>query len=148
MDEIPFDFNRKRLSVVVRHADEDLLITKGEAESVFAICETVTVDGAPQPFDESRRAEAEETLKKLSADGFRVLGVAVAEGGKSKTRTLLAAEHAMTLVGFAAFLDPPEGGECSRSSKALKQNGISVVIMTGDNQYVTQKIAHDVGLAC
>ena len=77
VDEIPFDFNRKRLSVVVRHADEYLLITKGEAESVFAVCETVTIDGVPQPFDAGRRSEAEDTLKKLSADGFRALGVAV-----------------------------------------------------------------------
>ncbi len=61
VDEIPFDFNRKRLSVVVRHADERLLITKGEAESIFGICQTVIVDGAPQPFDDSRRAQAAET---------------------------------------------------------------------------------------
>ena len=144
MDEIPFDFNRKRLSVVVRHADEYLLITKGEAESVFDICETVTVDGVPQPFDDSRRAEAEDTLKKLSADGYRVLGVAVLKVEKQDAYTV-AAEHAMTLVGFAAFLDPPKDGVAS-VLKALKQNGISVVVMTGDNQYVTQKIAHDVGL--
>jgi len=54
LDEIPFDSSRKRLSVVVRHGDECLLITKGEAESVFAICQTVTIDGSAQPFDESR----------------------------------------------------------------------------------------------
>jgi Mg2+-importing ATPase len=144
VDEIPFDFNRKRLSVVVRHADEDLLITKGEAESVFAICETVTVDGVVQPFDDSRRAEAESTLKKLSADGFRVLGVATLKVQKQDAYAA-SAEHAMTLVGFAAFLDPPKEGVLA-VLQALKQNGISVVVMTGDNQYVTQKIAHDVGL--
>src|SRR5664280_2836327 len=144
VDEIPFDFNRKRLSVVVRHADEDLLITKGEAESVFAICETVSVDGVPQPFDDSRRAEAENTLKKLSADGFRVLGVATLKVEKQDAYAVVA-EHAMTLVGFAAFLDPPKEGVLA-VLKALKQDGISVVVMTGDNQYVTQKIARDVGL--
>ena len=144
VDEIPFDFNRKRLSVVVRYADEDLLITKGEAESVFATCETVIVDGVAQPFDEKRRAEAEDTLKKLSADGFRVLGVATLKVQKQDAYTV-AAEHAMALVGFAAFLDPPKEGVLA-VLQALKQNGISVVVMTGDNQYVTQKIAHDVGL--
>src|ERR1700693_2023409 len=144
VDEIPVDFNRKRLSVVVRHADDHLLITKGEAESVFAICETVTIDGIPQPFDNSRRAEAEDTLKKLSSDGYRTLGVAVLKVEKQDVYTV-AAEHAMTLVGFAAFLDPPKEGVLSVLN-ALKQNGISVVIMTGDNQYVTQKIVHDVGL--
>jgi Mg2+-importing ATPase len=72
VDEIPFDFNRKRLSVVMRHADENLVITKGEAETVFAICQTVAIDGAPQPLDDSRRAESEATLKKLGVDGYRV----------------------------------------------------------------------------
>jgi len=144
VDEIPFDFNRKRLSVVVRQGDDELLITKGEAESVFAICETVTIDGVPQPFDESRRAEAECTLKKLGADGYRALGVAVRNVDKQDVYTV-AIEHAMTLIGFAAFLDPPKEGVHSVLEK-LKQDGISVVVMTGDNQHVTQKIAHDVGL--
>jgi Mg2+-importing ATPase len=144
VDEIPFDFKRKRLSVVVRHGDEHLLITKGEAESVFAICQTVNIDGSPQPFDESQRAHAAETFKKLSADGYRVLGVAVQKVEKQDAYTP-AAEHDMTLVGFAAFLDPPKEGIHS-VLEALKQNGISVLIMTGDNQYVTQKVAHDVGL--
>jgi Mg2+-importing ATPase len=145
VDEIPFDFNRKRLSVVVRRGGEHLLITKGEAESVFGICGTVTVDGAPQPFDESRRAQAAETFKKLSADGYRTLGVAIRkveqQGGYA-----LAVEREMTLAGFAAFLDPPKEGIVA-VLEALKKNGVSVVVMTGDNQYVTQKVAHDVGLA-
>jgi len=145
VDEIPFDFNRKRLSVVVRHGEEYLLITKGEAESVFGICETANVAGSPQPFDESQRASATETFKKLSADGYRVLGVAVRKVDKQDAYTL-AAERDMTLAGFAAFLDPPKEG-IHPVLEALKQNGISVVIMTGDNQYVTQKVAHDVGLA-
>ncbi len=145
VDEIPFDFNRKRLSVVVRGGDEHLLITKGETEGVFAICHSVNIDGSPQPFDEGRRAVAEETFKKLSADGYRTLGVAVRKVEKRDAYTP-ADERDMTLVGFAAFLDPPKEGVRS-VLEALKQNGISVVIMTGDNPYVTQKIAHDVGLA-
>ena len=144
VDEIPFDFNRKRLSVVVRRGDEHLLITKGEAESVFAICQTVNIDGGPQPFDENQQASATETFKKLSADGYRVLGVALQKVERQDAYTL-AVEHDMTLIGFAAFLDPPKEGIHS-VLEALKQNGISVLIMTGDNQYVTQKIAHDVGL--
>ncbi|MGA2722333.1 MAG: magnesium-translocating P-type ATPase [Bryobacteraceae bacterium] len=145
VDEIPFDFNRKRLSVVVRRGGEYLLITKGEAESVFAICGTVTIDGASQPFDESRRAQAAETFKKLSADGYRTLGVAVRKVEKQDGYAL-AAEREMTLAGFAAFLDPPKEGIVA-VLEALKKDGVSVVIMTGDNQYVTQKVAHDVGLA-
>ncbi len=145
VDEIPFDFNRKRLSVVVRHGEEDLLITKGEEESVLSVCGTVMIDGAPQPFDDGRRAEAGETFKKLSADGFRVLGVASRKVEKQDAYAV-AAEQEMTLAGFAAFLDPPKEG-ISAVLDALNKNGVSVVIMTGDNQYVTQKVAHDVGLA-
>jgi Mg2+-importing ATPase len=145
VDEIPFDFNRKRLSVVVRRGGEDFLITKGEAESMFAICATVSIDGAAQPFDESRRGQAAETLKKLSAEGYRALGVAFRKVDKQDAYAV-AAEREMTLAGFAAFLDPPKEGIVA-VLEALKQNGVSVVIMTGDNQYVTQKVAHDVGLA-
>ncbi|MGD0013504.1 MAG: magnesium-translocating P-type ATPase, partial [Bryobacteraceae bacterium] len=144
VDEIPFDFNRKRLSVVVQHGEEHFLVTKGEAESVFAVCQTVTIDGAPQPFDEGRRAQAAETFQKLSADGYRTLGVAVLKVDKQDVYTV-AAEHDMTLAGFAAFLDPPKQG-IPAVLEALKQNNVSVVIMTGDNQYVTQKVARDVGL--
>src|SRR5512135_893667 len=90
VEEIPFDFNRKRLSVVVRRGDEHLLITKGEAESIFAICQTVSVDGAPQPFDDSRRAEAAETFQRLSADGYRTLGVAVRQVAKQDAYTPMA----------------------------------------------------------
>ncbi len=144
VDEIPFDFNRKRLSVVVRHGDEHLLITKGEAEGIWGICQTVNIDGSPQPFNEIRRAAAEDTFKKLSADGYRTLGVAVLKVDKRDVYNP-ADERDMTLAGFAAFLDPPKEGVHS-VLEALKQNGVSVVIMTGDNQYVTQKIANDVGL--
>jgi Mg2+-importing ATPase len=144
LDEIPFDFNRKRLSVVVQHGDECLLVTKGEAESIFSVCQTVSVDGSPQPFGENQRAQAADTFQKLSAGGFRVLGVAVAKVDKQDAYKV-AAEKDMTLAGFAAFLDPPKEG-IPAVLEALKQNGVSVVIMTGDNQYVTQKIAQDVGL--
>jgi P-type Mg2+ transporter len=143
-DEIPFDFSRNRLSVVARCRGEHFLITKGAAESVFAVCGTVIIDGVPQPFDESRRAQAAETFQKLSADGYRTLGVAVRKVEKQDAY-VLAAEQDMTLAGFAAFLDPPKQGILA-ILKALNQNGVSVVIMTGDNQYVTQKVAHDVGL--
>src|SRR6185503_7491029 len=83
--------------------------------------------------------------RKLSADGYRTLGVAVLKVDKREIYNP-GDERDMMLAGFAAFLDPPKEG-VQAALQALKQNGISVVIMTGDNQYVTQKIAHDVGLA-
>ena len=116
MDEIPFDFNRKRLSVVVRRGGEHLLVTKGEAESVFAICGTVIIDGAPQPFDESRRAQAAETFQKLSADGFRTLGVAVRK--VEQAGCLCAGGRAGDDAGRVRGIPrPAQGGDSSRFSK-------------------------------
>ena len=144
VDEIPFDFNRRRLSVAVRRDDEVLLVTKGEAESILAICQSVTIDGSPQPLDEARRAQAAATFRKLSSEGYRTLGVATAALPKLSVYTA-AAEQNMTLEGFAAFLDPPKP-DVRPVLEALQQNGVAVVVMTGDNQYVTQKVAADVGL--
>ena len=144
VDEIPFDFARKCLSVVVRHEDTYLLSTKGAAESIFALCSTVTVDGEPQPFNEARRAQAAATYQRFSADGFRVLGVA-SRVVTVKDAYSVVDEKEMNLAGFAAFLDPPKEG-VQAVLEALKKNAISVVVMTGDNQYVTQKVARDVGL--
>ncbi len=144
-DEIPFDFNRKRLSVVARHAGEFLLISKGEAESVFGVCQTVMIGGAPLPFDDTRRAQAAATFERLSADGFRVLGVAVRTVPRQDAYSS-ADERDMSLAGFAAFLDPPKEG-VSAVLADLRRNGVAVVIMTGDNQFVTQKVARDVGLS-
>jgi Mg2+-importing ATPase len=145
IDEIPFDFHRKRLSVVVRRAGEHLLVTKGEAEGIFAVCTTVAIDGSVQPLDEERRGLAEALYQRLSADGYRTLGVA-----SRKVDALEVykpdAECEMTLVGLAAFLDPPKEG-VPAVLEALKANGVQVVVMTGDNPYVTQKVARDVGLA-
>ncbi|MCC6361899.1 MAG: magnesium-translocating P-type ATPase [Bryobacterales bacterium] len=144
VDEIPFDFNRKRLSVVVRRGEEFLLVTKGEAESVLAICETADVDGSIQPFSEELRSEAMRTFQQLGADGYRTLGVAV-RGVEPREAYERGEERGMTFAGFAAFLDPPKEG-VHAVLEALKQSRVSVVIMTGDNQYVTRKMARDAGL--
>ena len=145
LDEVPFDFARKRLSVVVRHGGENFLVTKGEVESVLSVCGSVRIDGVPQPLDAGRRALAAATFERLSADGYRTLGVAVRTVEQRSVYTT-AAESDMTLVGFAAFLDPPKEG-IGAVLAALAANGVAVVIMTGDNEFVTRKVAGDVGLA-
>jgi len=144
VDEIPFDFNRRRLSVVVQHGDERLLITKGEVESIFDICTSVTSGDTTVPFDAAQRQVAENTFKRLSSDGYRCLGVAVRTMPVKATYSV-DDEQDMTLTGFAAFLDPPKPG-ILQVLHSLNDEGISVIVMTGDNQYVTQKIAKDVGL--
>ena len=145
LDEVPFDFYRKRLSVLVREGGGDcLLITKGEAESIFAVCRTVNLGGMVQPFSEALQKQAEETFQKLGAAGFRVLGIAIRNIAGQET-CAVDAEREMTLAGFAAFFDPPKSG-IPEVLESLKRNRVRVVIMTGDNQHVTCKIAKDVGL--
>lgn len=144
VEEIPFDFERRRLSVVVKKGDERFLVTKGAVENVFDVCSQVEFDQKTRPFDKECQQIAARTYETLSSDGYRVLGVAVKQApdqpsyGKGD-------EKEMALVGFAAFLDPPKEG-VGETIKALKRDGIDVVIMTGDNEFVTRKVAHDVGI--
>ena len=144
VDEIPFDFERRRLSVVVRRGDERILVTKGAVENIYDVCTTAVLGGKTVPIDEICRKAADDTYKNLSMDGYRVLGVAVRQVPEQPTYRK-EDEREMTLLGFAAFLDPPKE-DVGRTLEALKKDGIEVLIMTGDNEYVTQKIAHDVGL--
>jgi Mg2+-importing ATPase len=145
LDEIPFDFDRRRLSVVVKRGDERTLITKGAAEDLFDVCMQVEVAGdGVVPFDDEQRRLAEQSYQQLSTDGYRVLGVA--------TRSMDARddyrredERELTLVGFAAFLDPPKEG-VAKTLEALAADGVRVLIMTGDNEHVTRKVATEVGL--
>lgn len=144
IDEIPFDFDRRRLSVIIQHTQHRVLITKGAEETVLPICSTVCLDGKDQPFTEELRKTADDTHQKLSEQGYRVLAVAVRDVDV-KDAYSKADETEMTLMGFAAFLDPAKP-EARAALDALELDGISVVVMTGDNQYVTEKIAHDVDL--
>ncbi len=144
LDEIPFDFGRRRLSVVVRRDEERTLITKGAAADVFDVCASVRIDDVEHPFDAARREAAEAVYQGLGAEGYRVLAVATRPVGEQPTYAR-EEEREMVLVGFGAFLDPPKEG-VQATLQALHEDGIAVVVMTGDNEYVTRKIAHDVGL--
>ena len=145
LDEIPFDFTRKRLSVVIKMGEDHTLITKGDLENVLEVCNQVWIDGKPETFGEELRKQATATFQSLSGDGYRILGVAT-KVVPQQTAFTRDDEKDLTLAGFAAFLDPPKEG-IAEVLRTLKENGVSVVIMTGDNQYVTQKIAADVGLS-
>ena len=144
VDEIPFDFERRRISVVVEREGKRTLVTKGAAEDVISICHSVDIGGTVVALDDSMRALAEKTYRALSADGYRVLGVATAPVAE-KAAYDRPDETGLTLLGFAAFLDPPKEGAREVLS-ALRNDGISVLVMTGDNEFVTAKIARDVGL--
>ncbi len=144
VDEIPFDFERRRVSVIVRDDARRLLITKGAPESVLPICTALEVAGAAAPLDAPARATAAALFGRLSADGYRVLAVAyrpVAERGAYS----VADERELIFVGFAAFLDPPHEG-VAETLRTLRADGIEVKIITGDNELVTGKICREVGL--
>ncbi|MBI3636745.1 MAG: magnesium-translocating P-type ATPase, partial [Candidatus Rokubacteria bacterium] len=144
IDEIPFDFSRRRLSVVVETADRRVLVTKGAPESVFAACAAVEVGGTRAPFDDDARARADALFRRLSADGYRVLAVAYREVERRDAYTV-ADETTLTLVGFAAFLDPPRA-DTAEALADLRRAGVDVKILTGDNELVTQRICAQVGL--
>ena len=143
-DEIPFDFQRRRVSVVVEEGGERLLVTKGAPESVLPACEALELEGVSTPLDAPARAGAEALFRRLSSEGYRVLAVAYRPVPPQPAYTA-ADERGLRLVGFAAFLDPPREG-VRETVAALHADGIAVKIITGDNELVTQRICEQVGL--
>ncbi|HZL62529.1 MAG TPA: magnesium-translocating P-type ATPase [Pseudolabrys sp.] len=146
IDEIPFDFERRRMSVVLKRGDDaHILICKGAVEEIFAACTRYADNDATGALDPSHFAQAQETTAKLNADGFRVIAVAFKEMPPAQTTYSVADEAGLTLLGYIAFLDPPK--ETAGPAIAdLKTRGVQVTILTGDNDIVTRKICRDVGL--
>ena len=144
LDEIPYDFVRRRLGVVVRDADRALLITKGAFESVLEACEGVRQGGGVAPLEADRRALLEARFAAWSAEGSRVLGLA--------TRTLPLRERygrsdetALVFEGFLVFLDPPKPG-VAETLDALRRLGVAIKVVTGDNRLVTAHLGRAIGL--
>jgi Mg2+-importing ATPase len=146
VDEIPFDFARRRLSVVVSdHERRHVLICKGAVEEIFAACTHYEIDGQRGPLDESHFAAAREETVALNSDGFRVVAVAYKELGNPKVAYSVADECDLTLLGYIAFLDPPKES-AGAAIAGLAERGVRVKILTGDNEVVTRKVCRDVGL--
>jgi Mg2+-importing ATPase len=147
IDEMPFDFERRRMSVVLgRNDGVHILVCKGAVEEVFAACKHYAIDGETGPLDEGHLASAMETTAKLNADGFRVVAVAFKEMPPTQATYSVADEADLTLLGYIAFLDPPKE-TCAAAIATLKASGVQVKILTGDNDIVTRKICHEVGLS-
>jgi Mg2+-importing ATPase len=144
VDEIPFDFQRRRVSVIVQDGARRLLITKGAPESVLPACATVETEGVAAPLDAPARVTAKALFDRLSGDGYRTLAVAY-RVVEEQPGYGLADERDLVLVGFAAFLDPPYEGVAD-TLRALRADDIEVKIITGDNELVTRKICEEVGL--
>jgi P-type Mg2+ transporter len=148
IDEIPFDFVRRRLSVVVSgHHGEHLLICKGAVEEMLAISTRVMVGGQTVTLDADQRTDILARARTLNEEGFRVILVAsrTFDVRGIKPAYGVADEADLTLHGFLAFLDPPKESAAAAIA-ALKQHGVSVKILTGDNAVVTAKICREVDL--
>ena len=146
VDEIPFDFDRRRLSVVLARNDgKHLLICKGAVEEIFAVCTHYCLDGEVGRLDPTHFEEAKQQTVALNADGFRVVAVAYKEMDPSQTAYSVADEAGLTLVGYIAFLDPPK--ESARAAiAALARKGVQVKVLTGDNEIITRKVCREVQL--
>jgi Mg2+-importing ATPase len=144
IDEVPFDFERRRVSIVVEHEGERLLITKGAPESVLRACSLYELNGKAFSLDTDSRARTEAIYRELCAKGFRVLAVAYCVAPRQDIY-VAGDEKDLVLGGFLTFLDPPlESAKLTLGN--LKRDGIQVKILTGDNELVTQHICSQVGL--
>lgn len=153
VDEIPFDFKRRIMSVVVRTPEgNDRIISKGAPEAIFPRCASFELDGRLLPMDHEHIENLKKEYERLSADGFRVLAIASKDGeprgvvAGDATPYGKADESSLILNGYVAFLDPPKD-TATAAIKALQGHGIAVKVVTGDNELVARKICTDVGLA-
>jgi len=144
LDEIPFDFERRRVSVVVENEGKRLLITKGAPESVLPVSTSYELNGQQQPFNNTSRAHAETTYREFCARGFRMLAVAYSVVPEHEVYKA-ADEKNLVLAGFVTFSDPPLES-AKLAIVALKRDGVRVKILTGDNELVTRHICSEVGL--
>ena len=145
VDEIPFDFSRKMMSVVVSTPQgKHRLICKGAPESVLSRCTQFELDGEVYPMEPLLLEDLREEYDQLSADGFRVLAIAYRDIDPKSTYSK-DDEHDLILKGYIAFLDPPK--ETAKPAiTALEKHGIAVKVLTGDNELVSRKICKEVGL--
>lgn len=147
IDEMPFDFERRRMSVVLARSDgTHIMICKGAVEEVFSVCTRYAANGDTGVLDATHFASAQDTTSALNADGFRVVAVAYKEMPPAQEAYSARDETELTLLGYIAFLDPPKD-TAAAAIAALQARGVQVKILTGDNDIVTRKICHEVGLA-
>jgi P-type Mg2+ transporter len=147
-DEIPFDFNRRRMSVIVHEIlrGRDLLICKGAVDEVLSGCRSVRIEHRVFPLNEEIRARVIGLSTRMNEDGLRVIAVACKEVDSRPGRQYgVADEDGMILCGFIVFLDPPKES-AAPAIAALRTHGVAVKVLTGDNELVARKVCRDVGL--
>lgn len=145
IDEIPFDFSRRRLSVVVTDGTKKQLITKGAVEEILNICTMVDYKGQVSPITKEIKENIEKISRKLNEDGLRVVAICQKNDIEKIENFNLLDEKNMVLLGFIGFLDPPKESAKESISK-LNNAGIRVMVLTGDNAEVTRCVCNKVGI--
>ena len=147
VDEIPFDFTRRRMSVVIADTTgKTQMITKGAVQEMLAICQYVEYDGQIKPLSETYRQLIEKKAEDLAAEGMRVLMLAQKTNPAPVGQFSVADEHDMVLMGYLAFLDPPKA-TAAAAIKAMTGLHVAVKVLTGDSEKVTRKVCGQVGIA-
>ncbi len=146
VDEIPFDFNRRRMSVVVEDSNgKRQLITKGAIEEMLSVCSYVEYEGSVVPITDELKESIRTTVNEYNDDGMRVLGIAQKTNPSPVGAFSVADETDMVLMGYLAFLDPPKES-AAKAVAALVEHGVAVKILTGDNDAVAKCICRQVGI--
>jgi Mg2+-importing ATPase len=147
IDEVPFDFQRRRVSVLVEHEGCRLLITKGAPEDVIKLASRYEEPGKPEllPLDEAARTRVAKVFEELSADGFRTLGVGWRELEPNRAGATVADEQDLVFAGFVVFFDPPKAS-AGAAIAALGAKGVGIKILSGDNERVTQHVCTELGI--
>jgi len=145
IDEIPFDFIRKRLSIVVSHESQRILISKGAPEEILQICSQVERGGSVAPLTDDDRTRINKLYEKQSEQGFRTLAVCYRFVTGEQSQFTPDDEKQMILIGVVTFIDPPKAS-ARESVQLLAKSGIELKILTGDNEVVTRKVCELIGL--
>ena len=144
LDEIPYDFIRKRLSILVSKSETNLMITKGALPNILESCSLVETENRKPVEISGFKEQIEQHFEEFSEKGFRTLGIAYREMGQQE---IITKEHetGMTFLGFLFLVDPPKPG-ISKTIENMKQLGISLKVITGDNRFVAASISREIGL--
>ena len=144
IDEVPFDFIRRRVSVVVERKGLRIFIAKGAPEEILKVCSYYELRRAVADLTEETRKKIEQKYHDYSAEGLRVLGIAYKRIKEDKAVYSINDENDMVFLGFVAFLDPPKE-TAKQSLQMLTKAGIELKVLTGDNELVTRKVCDELG---
>ncbi|MDC5089781.1 magnesium-translocating P-type ATPase [Acinetobacter baumannii] len=146
LDEVPFDFDRRRMSVVVQTPQQKArMITKGAVEEMLKVCRYVEVNGKVEPLTKQREVAIEALTQRYNRNGLRVVAVAYREFKNHQENYSVVDESDLILIGYITFLDPPKES-AKEAVQRLHAHGVTVKVLTGDNEFVTQKVCREIGL--